>query len=120
LLSQFEGIIDLDSKLSDGAFDAGVAKQKLYCIPLPEDRMDEQTSEDKFEELIGAAVWAPSSHNTQPWVFQQGPDAIRLFADRKPERSRPTIRMSGSLPSAAVAPCSTCASLRPPMGSDRQ
>jgi nitroreductase len=44
--------------------------------------MDEPIGKDRLEELLRAAVWAPSSHNTQPWVFQQGPDAIRLFADR--------------------------------------
>lgn len=35
-----------------------------------------------LEALLRAAVWAPSSHNTQPWVFQTAADAVRLFADR--------------------------------------
>jgi hypothetical protein len=33
-------------------------------------------------ELIEAAVAAPSSHNTQPWLFRTHPDRIELFADR--------------------------------------
>jgi nitroreductase len=32
--------------------------------------------------LIGAAVRAPSSHNTQPWIFAVRPNAIDLYADR--------------------------------------
>lgn len=33
-------------------------------------------------ELISAAVQAPSSHNTQPWLFRRLEDGIELFADR--------------------------------------
>ena len=32
--------------------------------------------------LVGAAVLAPSSHNTQPWIFRVGRWRIELFADR--------------------------------------
>lgn len=35
-----------------------------------------------IEALLHAAILAPSSHNTQPWVFQTCPGAIRLLADR--------------------------------------
>jgi nitroreductase len=35
-----------------------------------------------FEGLVGQAVLAPSSHNTQPWLFEQAGEAIRLRADR--------------------------------------
>ena len=33
-------------------------------------------------ELVADAVRAPSSHNTQPWVFVASDDAIELYADR--------------------------------------
>jgi nitroreductase len=32
--------------------------------------------------LIEQAVRAPSSHNTQPWLFQVRPGAVELHADR--------------------------------------
>jgi nitroreductase len=32
--------------------------------------------------LLDAAVRAPSSHNTQPWLFRLEQDAVHLFADR--------------------------------------
>lgn len=35
------------------------------------------------DELIQAAVAAPSSHNTQPWLFGVHDGAIELFADRR-------------------------------------
>ena len=34
------------------------------------------------ELLIHKAVCAPSSHNTQPWIFQVSESAINLYADR--------------------------------------
>ena len=35
-----------------------------------------------LDRLIGRAILAPSSHNTQPWVFELRDDRIRLHADR--------------------------------------
>ena len=35
-----------------------------------------------FVPLLEAATRAPSSHNTQPWLFRARGDAIELFADR--------------------------------------
>lgn len=32
--------------------------------------------------LVDAAILAPSSHNTQPWIFRLADEAIHLFADR--------------------------------------
>lgn len=34
------------------------------------------------QELIEAAVQAPSSHNTQPYRFRLGPEAVEVLADR--------------------------------------
>ncbi len=35
-----------------------------------------------LRELVEAATKAPSSHNTQPWLFELGSDEISLIADR--------------------------------------
>ena len=35
-----------------------------------------------LERLAAAAVRAPSSHNTQPWIFEADGDRLRLLADR--------------------------------------
>jgi hypothetical protein len=40
--------------------------------------MDEQA----LRHLLGRALLAPSSHNTQPWIFETNAERIRLFADR--------------------------------------
>jgi hypothetical protein len=37
---------------------------------------------DTLNSLIRAAVMAPSSHNTQPWLFRLAGDVIDLLADR--------------------------------------
>jgi hypothetical protein len=44
---------------------------------------------DKLRFLLGYAVLAPSSHNTQPWSFQIRDGAVRLLADRT--RSLPVV-----------------------------
>src|SRR5262245_3679192 len=38
--------------------------------------------DEQARSLVRKAVLAPSSHNTQPWVFRIGPSGIDLFADR--------------------------------------
>jgi nitroreductase len=35
-----------------------------------------------IRRLVGAAVKAPSSHNTQPWSFRKADGAVLLYADR--------------------------------------
>jgi hypothetical protein len=40
------------------------------------------SSQDVLMELLQAAIQAPSSHNTQPWLFKLYDDAIDLYADR--------------------------------------
>lgn len=37
---------------------------------------------EQARSLIGKAVLAPSSHNTQPWIFQISQSVIDLYADR--------------------------------------
>jgi hypothetical protein len=41
-------------------------------VPIPADQVD---------YLITTAARAPSVHNTQPWRFRVGPDAIEVYAD---------------------------------------
>lgn len=37
---------------------------------------------EKFEFLLRYAVLAPSSHNTQPWLFRVEDDTVNVYADR--------------------------------------
>lgn len=39
-------------------------------------------AEATMESFVAAAVRAPSSHNTQPWLFELGDATIDVFADR--------------------------------------
>jgi hypothetical protein len=43
-------------------------------VPIPADQVD---------YLIATAARAPSVHNTQPWRFRAGHDAIELYADQR-------------------------------------
>ena len=36
-----------------------------------------------FDSAVGAAVRAPSVHNTQPWLFHRDGDRIELRADTR-------------------------------------
>jgi nitroreductase len=40
------------------------------------------TSRDKLQFMLNYAILAPSSHNTQPWLFKITGDAVELYADR--------------------------------------
>lgn len=40
------------------------------------------TAAQKFRAALRSAVLAPSSHNSQPWLFRQQGDALELLADR--------------------------------------
>jgi len=42
----------------------------------------EGTSAEKFRYLIRHAIMAPSSHNSQPWLFRIHDDQCELYADR--------------------------------------
>ena len=48
----------------------------------PTDFPYEGNSIDKLRFLLNYAVLAPSSHNTQPWLFRLHGDAVDLIADR--------------------------------------
>jgi hypothetical protein len=40
------------------------------------------STEEQIRFLLGYAILAPSSHNTQPWTFRIGESHVDLFADR--------------------------------------
>ncbi|MBE7415628.1 MAG: nitroreductase, partial [Deltaproteobacteria bacterium] len=40
------------------------------------------TTKEKLSFLVNYAVLAPSSHNTQPWLFRVGDAGVELIADR--------------------------------------
>lgn len=43
----------------------------------------ESCMRSKLEFLVRYAILAPSTHNTQPWLFQVRGEALELFADRR-------------------------------------
>ena len=45
-------------------------------------------SADQVKAVLRTAILAPSTHNTQPWLFGSGPEGIRLYADA--DRALPT------------------------------
>jgi hypothetical protein len=51
-----------------------IAKASWWAVPIPADRAD---------YLIATAARAPSVHNTQPWRFRVGHDAVELYADQR-------------------------------------
>lgn len=48
---------------------------------------------DKWEFLLNYAILAPSTHNSQPWLFHINYDQVELFADRS--RSCPVVDPDG-------------------------
>ena len=61
---------------------------------LSESDYSSLTTADKLQYLIFLASLAPSSHNTQPWLFKYGGQTIELFAnwDRRLKKSDKTGR----------------------------
>jgi len=43
--------------------------------------LEAATPEEVARFVVGAAVWSPSVHNTQPWRFHARPEEISLYAD---------------------------------------
>jgi hypothetical protein len=83
-----------------------------------------RTFASRVTALVGAAVLAPSSHNTQPWRFRVSDSAIDVFADRTralpvndPEDRELTISCGCALfnlrAAAAAAEVGTTTSLLP-------
>src|SRR5687767_3698769 len=49
-----------------------------------------RTARDVLRDAVRSAVRAPSSHNTQPWLFRlRGDDVLELYADRS--RALPVV-----------------------------
>jgi hypothetical protein len=56
----------------------------MDILPLPGESPggpEPLTAEEIAAYVVGAAVWAPSVHNTQPWWFSAGRQEISLHAD---------------------------------------
>jgi nitroreductase len=49
--------------------------------PDPDDYPADAPIEERARRLLGYAVLAPSSHNSQPWAFGLDGDTVRVYAD---------------------------------------
>ncbi|WP_132061551.1 Acg family FMN-binding oxidoreductase [Halorussus amylolyticus] len=71
---------------------------------------DQGTLGEKAQFLLRYAVLAPSSHNSQPWLFTVFDDEIRLFADRErwlrvadPDRRELHLSLGAALENLLIA-----------------
>src|SRR6516162_11728187 len=56
----------------------------MNTLSSPSERLarpERPTAEEVAAQVVAAAVWAPSVHNTQPWWFRAGGQEISLYAD---------------------------------------
>jgi hypothetical protein len=66
----------------EGEFDKG-SDDELRAWKISErDFPSAGSNHDKLKFFVSYAVLAPSSHNTQPWLFDISDSTISLFADR--------------------------------------
>ena len=77
----FSGDGNFDSRLcwfhSKGPYMAGTSRPRPDPAAFPSGG----TLADQATFLLSYAILAPSSHNSQPWVFDVEEDTIRLYAD---------------------------------------
>lgn len=59
------------------------SEPQLQAWNISEDGFPEKGSlVEKLQFMLGYAILAPSSHNTQPWIFKIVGNAVELYADR--------------------------------------
>ncbi|WP_133791642.1 nitroreductase family protein [Kribbella sp. VKM Ac-2571] len=71
----------------------------------------QQLSPDQIDVLLGAAVAAPSTHNTQPWRFEVQGDTVDVFLDRS--RALPAEDSTGRACVSRPVPRSSISGARP-------
>jgi hypothetical protein len=89
------------------AYDAEAARQRAIAWPPPDGAVDLRT-------LVQLGTLAPSSHNTQPWMFRIGDETIRIAPD--PTRRCPVVDPDDAVerapPAAARSLAESAAALR--------
>jgi hypothetical protein len=76
------------------AYDAEAARQRAIPWPPPDGAVDLRT-------LVQLGTLAPSSHNTQPWMFRIGDETIRIAPD--PTRRCPVVDPDDAVERATAA-----------------
>ncbi len=81
--------------------ESGVLKPDAEAMKTPPDVWSisadsfpaDECSSDQLEFLLGYAILAPSTHNTQPWLFRINPTDVEIFTD--PRRTLPVVDPDG-------------------------
>lgn len=68
--------------------------ENIYTRRSVRNYLDKQISKELIEELLNAAVMAPSARNTQPWHFTivQGKEKVRYYGERALKQYNTLIR----------------------------
>jgi hypothetical protein len=83
-------------------------RPELQPWNISEDKFPSKGSyHDKLRFFINYAILAPSSHNTQPWLFKVVGNTIELYADRTRGLQVVTLRTENLL-SVAAQLCFIC------------